>query len=137
MRCAPEVRDFVARVTDTEPTIFDEQAALGSETVIEKLERLGSGTGFAIALMTADDVGSATGDDALLGRARQNVLIELGWFLGRLGRERVRIIRDVNAEMPSDFGGILYTSTAGNWKTELAGDLKAAGLPVDLNAALR
>ena len=126
-----EVASFLSSVLGRHPIVFDKEPSAGSETVIEKLERLGERAGFAVVLMTPDD---DVGDSEK--RARQNVLIELGWFSGRLGRDRVRIIRHPDAQMPSDLGGILYTTTQGNWQTELGRDLKAAGLEIDMNAVL-
>lgn len=131
-----EVEMFLAKITGVQPVIFDREPSHGSETVIEKLERLGGRAGFAVVLMTPDDVGSTRNAASVEGRARQNVLIELGWFAGRLGRSRVRIVRHPDASIPSDLSGILYTSTSGNWQTELAKDLSMAGLTVNLNALL-
>ena len=130
-----EVEMFLAAITGKQPIVFDKEPSHGSETVIEKLERLGARAGFAVVLMTADDIAEGAGGIEER-RARQNVLIELGWFAGRLGRSRVRIVRQSEASMPSDLGGILYTASEGNWQTELAKDLKAAGLRVDMNNLL-
>jgi predicted nucleotide-binding protein len=131
-----EVEIFLAKVTGSQPVVFDREPSHGSETVIEKLERLGMRAGFAVVLMTPDDVGGTRTAGPSEGRARQNVLIELGWFAGRLGRSRVRIVRHPDAAIPSDLSGVLYTSTDGNWQTELAKDLSAAGIRVNLNALL-
>jgi hypothetical protein len=84
-------RESVARFLERlgiHPIILHEMAS-GGLTVIEKLERH-SDVDFAVVLLTPDDVGSvATSKDALQPRARQNVVLELGYFVGKLGRSRV------------------------------------------------
>ena len=71
-------------------------------------------------------------------RARQNVVFELGYFIGRLGRNRVCALYAEGVEIPSDYSGVVYTKldASGAWRLELAKELKAAGLPVDMNLAL-
>jgi hypothetical protein len=61
-------------------------------------------------------------------RARQNVILELGFFIGRLGRQHVCVLADPNVEAPSDLIGIVTVSTADNWKTALEKELRAAGM---------
>lgn len=82
------------------------------DTIIEKLERyLGehSNVGFACVLLTPDDEGYPKGQsDAVRYRARQNVILELGMVLARLGRPRVAILRKQSVEAPSDINGLLY-----------------------------
>jgi predicted nucleotide-binding protein len=84
----------------------------GGDTVIEKLEHyLGarSNVGFACVLLTPDDEGYAQGQpEAKKYRARQNVVLELGMVLARLGRKRVAILHKGSVELPSDIGGLLY-----------------------------
>lgn len=71
-------------------------------------------------------------------RARQNVVLELGYFVGRLGRDRVLALKRGDVEVPSDFNGVVYTDydAAGHWKFELVKELKAAGYNVDANALI-
>lgn len=71
-------------------------------------------------------------------RARQNVLLELGYFIGRLGRAKVCALKRGELEIPSDFAGVVWEKMdAGNgWKLALARELKAAGYSVDLNQAV-
>ena len=71
-------------------------------------------------------------------RGRQNVVFELGYFVGHLGRNRVCTLYEPGVEIPSDFSGIVYVpiDEAGAWRTLLARELKAAGFEVDLNRAL-
>ena len=87
-------------------------------------------------LLTPDDVGgpNVSSGGSLKPRARQNVVFELGYFIGRLGRNRVCALYAEGVEIPSDYSDVLYTKldASGAWRLEL----KAAGLPVDMNLAL-
>jgi predicted nucleotide-binding protein len=69
--------------------------------------------------------------DSLSARPRQNVVLELGFFIGHLTRKRVVALYESGVELPSDLSGVLYKPLAGNWKIELATELKAAGIEVD------
>ncbi|MCY3553122.1 MAG: nucleotide-binding protein [Candidatus Poribacteria bacterium] len=114
-------------------TILDEQPSKG-QTIIDKFEEHADEAGFAIVLLTADDVG-APKDKAgeLKPRARQNVILELGYFFRALGRERVCVFYEKGVEFPSDMHGILYVTmdNAGGWKLKLAKEMKIAGLPIN------
>ena len=70
-------------------------------------------------------------------RARQNVILELGVFLGKLGRKHVCPLVKGDVETPSDYDGVVYTKLddAGGWKMKLVQELKAAGFDVDANRA--
>lgn len=119
------------------PILLLEQPGKG-KTIIEKLEHYGSVT-FAVVLLTPDDVGklaSMEGQDQ--PRARQNVVLEFGYFLGRLGRENVAVLYDESVELPSDYHGVenIAVDTGDAWKLKLAAELKAGKLPVDLNNAV-
>ena len=134
-------RETVARFLEKlelDPVILDEEANRG-RTVIEKfLDH--SNVAFAIVLVIGDDVGGVKGSDptAFRPRARQNVIFELGYFVGSLGRDRVCALYEPEVEMPSDFGGVGYVKfdREGNWRVLLAKELNAAGIKVDMNAAL-
>jgi len=134
-------RETVARFLEKlelEPVILDEEANRG-RTVIEKfLDH--SNVAFAIVLVIGDDVGGIKGSDptALRPRARQNVIFELGYFVGRLGRDRVCALYEPEVEMPSDFGGVGYVKfdRQENWQVPLAKELNAAGIKFDINKAL-
>jgi predicted nucleotide-binding protein len=131
-------RESVARFLQSagfEPIILHERASAG-RTVIEKVERYGADVSFAVVLLTPDDVGSAKGAAALESRARQNVLLELGYFMGRLGRDRVCVLRKSDVSIPSDFAGTVWVDldAAGAWRTSLAKELRDAGHQVDLAA---
>jgi predicted nucleotide-binding protein len=80
----------------------------GAKTLIEKFERHASHCNYAIAIMSPDDKSFAAlrkrGDERF--RARQNVLIELGWFMAHLGRDRAYIVVKGNVEIPSDIVGV-------------------------------
>jgi hypothetical protein len=128
-------RETLARFLERlgcEAIILHEQANQG-RTIIEKFEANGD-VGFAVVLLTPDDVGSAKGGE-LKPRARQNVLLELGYFYGRLGRKRVCALKRGELELPSDFAGVVWENMdqAGAWKFALARELKAVGYDVDMN----
>ncbi len=100
----------------------------GGRSIIEKFEVHGGGAGFAIVLLTPDDVGGM--DHAhLQPRARQNVIGEMFWFAGRFGRKRVCALKKGTIELPSDIAGIGYTEMddRGAWKMKLLKELQAAG----------
>ncbi len=131
-----EVVRFLERL-DLEAVILSEQPNEG-RTIIEKFEQE-SDVGFAVILMTPDDVGhSKTTPDVTEPRARQNVVLELGYFVGALSRSRVCALRKGEVEIPSDLHGLLYLDLddAGGWRLELAKEMKQAGLEVDLNRAV-
>jgi len=117
-----------------EAIILHEQPNAG-QTIIEKVERYAE-VAFAVVLLTPDDIGGKQQSEPVLKpRARQNVILELGFFFGRPGRTHVAALIKGDVEKPSDYDGVAYTpmDQAGAWKFELARELKAAGLNVDLN----
>ncbi len=132
-----EAKETVARFLEKlelTPVILHEQPSQGS-TVIEKFERHAQ-PAFTLVLLTPDDVGALQDDENnLKPRARQNVIFELGFFIGRLGRERVCALTKENVEIPSDYEGVVYIplDEAGGWKMSLVRELKTAGLDVDAN----
>jgi hypothetical protein len=129
-----QVARSVQRLTGDAPIILHEQPN-GGRTIIEKFESYAGEVGFAIILLTADDRGGPASHEELQPRARQNVVFELGYFIGRLGRSRVTVLYETGVELPSDMSGVLYTlaDEAGAWQLKLAREMKAAGIPVDLN----
>ena len=104
------------------------------QTIIEKFEHY-SNVGFAIVLMTADDEGKSNRSQAYLPRSRQNVILELGYFMAKLGRNRVCALYEKGVEIPSDILGVLYieVDSEGMWKLKLAKELKAGGIEIDMN----
>jgi len=131
------VRETVARFLERlslEAIVLHEQASAG-KTIIEKLEHYAD-VDFAVVLLTPDDVGATAADAAhLRPRARQNVVLELGLFIGLLGRKHVCALHKGNVELPSDFSGVIYVSMddGGAWKFLLGRELIAAGFNIDLN----
>jgi predicted nucleotide-binding protein len=111
------------------PVILHQQANKG-KTIIEKFEKHGSAAGFAVVIATPDDVGGlAVPSPDLKPRARQNVIGEMFWFAGRLGRDKVCTLVKGDIDMPSDVAGVGYTpmDDHGGWKAKLLQELSAAG----------
>lgn len=137
-------RQSVARFLeklDLKVVILHEQPD-GGRTIIEKLEENSSEVdiGYAVVLLTPDDVGATKSDKTnLQPRARQNVVFELGYFIAKLGRKRVRALHAEGVELPSDYHGVLYTplDAAGAWKLKLAQELVAVGYDIDLNKIVK
>ena len=128
-----ELKQAVARIIEKqgiEAIILSEQANKG-RTIIEKFEDY-SDVGGAICLFTADDYGRAKADKTDNTRARQNVVLETGYFMGKLGRDHVVLLADKGIEMPSDLSGVVYTDT-GKWEIDLLKELKAMGYSADFN----
>lgn len=135
-----EARETVARFLsgiEFEPIILHEQANLG-RTIIEKVEA-NAGVGFAVVLLTPDDLGRSKNEGDLEPRPRQNVLLELGYFFAKLGRERVCALKRGIVEVPSDFAGIVWEEldNAGAWKQKLGRELKAVGYEINWNLVMR
>jgi predicted nucleotide-binding protein len=134
-----EVKESVARFLEKNglvPVILHEQPNLG-KTIIEKFETH-SDVGFAIVLLTADDRGALVNGSELSPRARQNVVFEMGYFIGKIGRSRVAALYKSDLELPSDINGIIYIKIddAGAWKILLSKELKASGYGIDLNCCM-
>jgi len=140
------IKETVARFLSKlglNPIILHEQPDEG-KTIIEKFEKHADVT-FAVAIFSRDDVGTARNailegksiESSLRPRARQNVVFELGYFMGALGRRNVRAIVEDGVETPSDYSGVLYIpfDAADGWRLKLVKELKAAGLEIDANAA--
>lgn len=132
-----EAREAVARFIERlgyKPIILHEQANRG-RTVIEKVEA-NSDVGFAVVLLTPADQGCAKGE-ALEPRARQNVLLELGYFIGLLGRDKVCALKKGDVVIPSDFAGVVWESMdSPGWKQALGRELNEAGYEVDWNKVM-
>lgn len=119
---------------EIEVVILHEQPNRG-RTIIEKFEDY-TEVSFAVVLLTPDDLGAREDEqDHLQPRARQNVILELGFFIGKLGRERVCALYKGELEIPSDFSGVIWIrmDTEGAWQFKLARELRAAGFEIDLN----
>ena len=138
-----EARQTVARFIEKlgfEAVILHERPNKG-RTIITKFREEAAGVGFAVVLMTPDDVGGKALSHAagpVQPRARQNVVFELGFFIGALGQDRVAALVKGEIERPSDFDGVVYISLDdGSWRADLARELDAAGYNVDWNKAMR
>lgn len=108
-RCRDQLEAMLRR-WGLEPLIL-EQLPTEGQTIIEKLESAIAEAGFGVILATPDDEGHRVGrPDEKAHRARQNVVLEMGMLLARLGRPKVAILlkSDVNMERPSDIQGLLY-----------------------------
>lgn len=134
------MKQAIARILEIlglEPIILHEKPHQG-RTIIEKFTDY-SDVAFAVVLLSPDDLAypkDGPPDEGKL-RARQNVIFELGFFIGKLGRDRVLALyrEDENFEMPSDYSGVLYTpyDKSGRRKFDVVRELKACGYPVDAN----
>jgi predicted nucleotide-binding protein len=128
------VHGFLREVAAAKPVILHDQPNAG-RTIIEKFEDHAEEAVFAVILLTGDDAGglSVSGDPPLSPRARQNVVFELGFFVGALGRNRVAVLYQEGVELPSDLSGLLYIKLDdhGGWKLPLAQELRAAGVEID------
>jgi predicted nucleotide-binding protein len=131
-----EIKINVARTLEKlglNPIILHEQPNSG-KTIVEKFEA-NSDVGFAIILLTDDDFGTFKKGENVNPRARQNVILELGYFIGKLGRSRVCPLYTKGVELPSDLYGLLYIEIDNSeyWKFSMAKELKAAGYDIDIN----
>ena len=119
------------------PIVLHEQPS-GSRTIVEKLEKY-SDVGYAFVILTPDDIGSFIGkmtyvnSGALKPRARQNVVLEFGYFIGLLGRDRVCCLYKGDVELPSDMHGIVYIPfkvSVNEAKDKIIKELKEAGYEI-------
>ena len=131
----------------------------GSMTIIEKLEKYSEDVDFAFAVLTPDDVGcefnrfqsllrTATSEydkkrwfleetitHELKPRTRQNVLLEFGFFMGKLSRTKVCCLYKGNVDLPSDMQGIVYihfNNSVNEVRNRIIKELKAAGYEIKI-----
>ena len=132
-----EPKEAVARFLGKlglEPIILHEQTNEG-ETIIDKFKK-NSDVGFAVILLTPDDkVHSDSSSDQFKYQARQNVIFEMGYFLGKLDRNKICILLKSKVELPSDILGVGYVQYNEDdaWKLQLAREIKKSGIKIDLN----
>lgn len=132
-----EAKQAVARFVENlglKAIILSEQASAGN-TIIEKIEA-NSNVGFAIVLYTPCDLGrSKEEEDPLKPRARQNVVFEHGYLIGKIGRENVCALVKGDIETPNDISGVVYIKMEGEkeWKYKVADEMKACGYDIDLS----
>jgi predicted nucleotide-binding protein len=117
--------------TGREVIVLHEKPNAG-RTILEKFEHHAGPTSYAVILLTGDDEGGPPGDPAR-SRGRQNVVFELGFFFGRLGRQKVAVLLGKDVEKPSDIDGLVYIGLdpGGAWKHLLCRELAAAGIEVN------
>jgi predicted nucleotide-binding protein len=125
-----------------EPIVLHRQPDEGL-TIIEKLEKQ-TDVEFAFVLLTPDDIGYSVKEIELKKseekinkelRARQNVIFEFGYLVGKLGRNRVCAIYKENVTLPTDLSGLLYkkvTESIEDIGYTLIKELKAAGYEVKI-----
>lgn len=131
-----EVRRFLEHATSRQIVVLEDEASQGRD-VLGKLLDSAKQAAYAVVLLTADDEGRVAGSGEWNLRARQNVVLELGLFLGLLGRDKVTALHEPDVEIPSDFLGVAYIKLDdGGWKMKLATELKNADIEVDLNKAI-
>lgn len=134
-----EVKDAVAgflRDLGLDVVILHEKPNEG-QTIVEKFETH-SDVGFAVVLLTPDDVGAPSKEPANSKmRARQNVILELGYFIGKLGRKKVCPVYLEGVELPSDVHGVLYVpyDERGTWRSKLLKEIIAAGIEFNAEKA--
>lgn len=116
------------------PIILHEQSNSG-KTIIEKIEEY-SNVGFGIILYTACDVGAVKSNtEQLKNRARQNVIFEHGYLIGKIGRKNVCALVKGNIELPNDISGVVYEKMDDDdaWNYRIAKELKSSGYNIDMN----
>ena len=131
-----KVVDVVKRL-GLEPIVLRDKPNKG-RTIIEKFEE-NADVGFTIVLLSADDKGyDKNNPNEISDRARQNVVLELGYFIGKYGRDRVMVLCAPSVERPGDIAGVVYTDATNeySWSLELVKELNAVGFKVDANKLL-
>lgn len=129
--------EAMLRRWDLEPLILDQLISSG-QTIIEKLEEYTKQVNFGIVLATPDDIGYPKNDEAKKQhRVRQNVVLELGMLLARIGREKVAILLSQAEimEKPSDIDGLIYIPFKDNVeeaKLSLAKEMQSHGYTLDI-----
>lgn len=129
-----EVDNWIRRETGIEPIVLMLEPSRGL-TVIEKFEHYAGRSGYAVVLMTADDLGGPRadfdGDIEPKARARQNVIFEFGYFVGAIRRSHVAALVSRGVEKPSDIAGLVYIdySRGSDWKDRLRVEMREAGIP--------
>lgn len=102
--------ELLLRRWDLEPVILDKMPS-GGQTIIEKLETYSKDVRYGVILATPDDEGHRRGmPDEKMYRCRQNVVLEMGMLLSKLGRDRIAILQKnpSETERPSDIQGLVY-----------------------------
>ena len=123
--------ELFIRQIELEPIILEDKPS-GGRTIIQQLENY-SGVAHVLVLLTPDDICEC---DTAEGRARQNVIFELGYFIGKYGRPKVSAMVIGDVELPSDIGGLIYipVTDESRWREKLVRELKLSGLRVNFPA---
>lgn len=131
------VRSFLLRCAERDIIVLDEAPGLGAD-ILGKLLTNAEKAAYAVVLLTGDDEGRAIEESDLRHRARQNVILELGLFIGMLGRDKVIALYEPGVEIPSDFLGVTYVELDPNkaWRMALVGELRAAGIEASIDKIL-
>ncbi len=134
-----QVENYIKCELGLNPIILFKQPNIG-RTIIEKFEKY-SNVGVAIILVSPDDIGYSKeqGPGKAKARARQNVILELGYFIAKLGRENVIVLylseneEFGEIELPSDIHSVLYIhfDEEGSWKEKIVQELRSNGFEVD------
>lgn len=128
-----KVARFVSKL-GFEAIILHEQSSSG-DTIIEKIIRY-SDVGFGIVLYTECDIGGVKADPQTFNpRARQNVVFEHGFLIGKIGRKNIVALVKGNVEKPNDISGVVYISLdeSQGWKLSLVREMRASGYDIDMN----
>jgi len=124
-----ELKDIFQSIFRLNPIILKEQADIG-KTIIEKFEHYANTCSYAVAIFTPDDeVLDKNGERYL--QSRPNVIYELGWFCGRLGRKNVMLLLKEGTSIFSDFGGIVqkrFSKNVSEKTSEIRTDLIECGI---------
>jgi predicted nucleotide-binding protein len=108
------------------PIVMNKKAGKG-RTLLEKFEEEAQAASYAIALFTPDDV-IDKGEESYF-QARPNTIFELGWFFGRLGRDKVCLLVKEGTETLTDLEGlsvIFFKETVEEKISELEEEFRAA-----------
>jgi predicted nucleotide-binding protein len=110
----------------------------GGRGIIEKFGEA-SNINFAIILLATDDLTSLQNKPReKQAQINQNVIFEFGYFLGKLGHERVCVLYQEGGEIPFDYSNIMCIpmDSRGGWRLLVAKEIKQAGIDIDLNKAI-
>lgn len=127
-----EVARFVEKLGYS-AIILHEQVNAG-KTIIEKIDEH-TNVGFGLVLYTPCDIGGLVGDENQKNRARQNVVFEHGYLMGKIGRDKVCALVKGDIETPNDISGVVYVSLddPGAWKMKVAKEMRDLGYQIDMN----
>jgi predicted nucleotide-binding protein len=131
------VRNFLLRCSSREVIVLDEKPGSGAD-ILGKLLTNAQQAAYAVVLLTGDDEGRVASASDWRKRARQNVVLELGLFIGLLGRDKVIALYEPGVEIPSDYLGVTYIELDKNkaWRIGLVGELRNAGIEASIDKTL-